>query len=85
MDLLVKKPEKQKLTNLSAFYETNYWSPADKINQLKKSESFVFQLSNLKKWLTLKLSIHIHMITLYTKNRYKKTIAVIVANYAVAN
>lgn len=25
------------------------------------------------------------MITLYTKNRYKKTIAVIVANYAVAN
>ena len=55
MDLLVKKPEKQKLTNLSAFYETNYWSPADKINQLKKSESFVFQLSNLKKWLTLKL------------------------------
>ena len=85
MDLLVKNLKSKKLTNLSAFYETNYWSPADKINQLKKSESFVFQLSTLKKWLTLKLYIHIHMLTLYTKNRYKKTIAVIVANYVVAN
>lgn len=27
----------------------------------------------------------VHMITLYTKNRYKKTIAVMVANYVVAN
>jgi len=46
--LLVKKPEKQKTNELNSFYESNYWSPADKMNQLTKSESFVYQLLNLK-------------------------------------
>lgn len=53
MDLLVKNLKSKKLTNLSAFYETNYWSPADKINQLKKSE-FRFPIIKLKKMIDFK-------------------------------